>query len=81
MSNGTYSRLTGIYNENCSMALKFQGIYSLGVRDCMGDKTDNCEDASNENSLAFSGNFGVFQLAKQQVLARLCFLDLQLKLL
>ena len=26
----------------------------------MGDQTDNCEDASNENSLAFSGNFGVF---------------------
>tara|TARA_X000000950_G_scaffold97951_1_gene123868 strand:- start:848 stop:1540 length:693 start_codon:yes stop_codon:yes gene_type:complete len=29
-----------------------------------GDKTDNCEDVSNENSLAFSGNFGVFSVGE-----------------
>ena len=60
MNNGTYSRLTAIYNEKLFNGIEVSGIYSLGVRDCMGDKTDNCEDASNENSLAFSGNFGVF---------------------
>ena len=50
MSNGTYSRLTAIYNEKLFNGIEVSGIYSLGVRDCMGDKTDNCEDASNENS-------------------------------
>ena len=60
MSNGAYSRLTAIYNEKLFNGIEVYGIYSLAVRDCMGDKTDNCEDASNENSLAFSGNFGVF---------------------
>ena len=64
MSNGTYSRLTAIYNEKLFNGIEVSGIYSLGVRDCMGDKTDNCEDASNENSLAFSGNFGVFSVGE-----------------
>ncbi len=64
MSNGTYSRLTAIYNEKLFNGIEVSGIYSLGVRDCMGDKTDNCEDVSNENSLAFSGNFGVFSVGE-----------------
>ena len=74
MSNGTYSRLTAIYNEKLFNGIEVSGIYSLGVRDCMGDKTDNCEDVSNENSLAFVEISEFFQLEKQQVLARLCFL-------
>ena len=44
MSNGTYSKLTAIYNEKLFNGIEVSGIYSLGVRDCMGDKTDNCED-------------------------------------
>ena len=64
MSNGTYSRLAAIYNEKLLNGIEVSGIYSLGVRDCMGDKTDNCEDVSNENSLAFAGNFGVFSVGE-----------------
>ena len=64
MSNGTYSRLTGIYNKKLFNGIEVSGIYSLGVRDCMGDKTDNCEDVSNENSLAFAGNFGAFSVGE-----------------
>ena len=64
MSNGTYSRLTAIYNDKLFNGIEVSGIYSLGVRDCMGDKTDNCEDVSNENSLAFAGNFGVFSVGE-----------------
>ena len=47
-------------NEKLFNSFEVSGVYSLGVRDCIGDKTDNCEDASYENSLAFSGNFGFF---------------------
>ena len=72
MSNGIYSRLTAIYNNKLFNGIEVSGVYSLGIRDCMGDTTDNCEDVSNENSLVFL--FG-FQLEKQQVLARFCFLD------
>ena len=64
MSNGTYSRLTAIYNDKLFNGIEVSGIYSLGVRDCMGDKTDNCEDVSNENSLAFAGNLGVFSVGE-----------------
>ena len=64
MSNGTYSRLTAIYNEKLFNGIEVSGIYSLGIRDCMGDKTDNCEDVSNENSLAFAGNFGAFSVGE-----------------
>ena len=64
MSNGTYSRLTAIYNDKLFNGIEVSGVYSLGIRDCMGDKTDNCEDVSNENSLVFSGNFGVFSVGE-----------------
>ena len=64
MSNGTYSRLTAIYNEKLFNGIVVSGIYSLGVRDCMGDKTDNCEDVSNENSIAILGKLGIFSVGE-----------------
>ncbi len=35
MSNGTYSKLTAIYNNKLFNQIEVSAIYSLAVRDCM----------------------------------------------
>ncbi len=62
--NGTYTRMTGNYSTTLDSGLDVQGTMNIHSRDCMGDRSGNC-DVVNDNFVTISGGFGAISFGER----------------
>ena len=64
LKNGQYTRITANYGTTLDSGIDVAGTMVIANRDCMGDKTGNC-DVVNDNFLTFSGGFGSISVGER----------------
>ena len=62
--NGTYTRMDATYSSTLDSGIEVRGDMTIHSRDCMGDRSDNC-DVTNNNFITFSGGFGAISFGER----------------